>query len=242
MEDEYSANAARAAAEVTVQRRRRVSFPQEICFHETVRGGDVRELQNVLQEGGFDINSLSHCGVTALHQSALDGRLEIASLLISAGASLHTVCRDGWLPLHAAAAMGHVDIVEYFLALGVSPFSLTPLGETPRDLIEAEDEETRRVLLQAEQKVRKADRPRSSERRPIFRSREASDDSGLVLCDEDCDDEEKLRLSSASSGGREPAKSGRQTRGGVSMVRGSRVSESHRPAMAITISTEEVFL
>ncbi|XP_065193435.1 protein phosphatase 1 regulatory subunit 12A-like [Sycon ciliatum] len=160
------------------QRVRRVSFPQEICFHEAVKTGDLREVHILLVDGGFDKNSLSQSGISALHQCCLDGRLALVTALVTAGADVHKRDVDGWQPIHAASAMGNTEIVEFLLEHGAKPDALTPQNETPADLTEESDVSTRRVLAEYVRKLG-------------TRASFASADSGLAM-GEDSGDEDNL--------------------------------------------------
>ena len=161
--------------------RRRVSFPQEICFHEAVKCGDLREVHVLLVDGGFEMNSLSQSGISALHQCALDGRHALVAALVTAGADIHKRDVDGWQPIHAAAAMGNSEIVEYLLKHGAKADSLTPQNETPADLTEESDEATRSVLMQQLARSR-------------ARSSYSSADSGLATGDDSGDEDSPARI------------------------------------------------
>ncbi|NXR67907.1 NARPA protein, partial [Rhadina sibilatrix] len=54
-------------------------------------------------------------GQTALHQSVIDGNLELVKLLVKFGADIRLANRDGWSALHIAAFGGHQDIVLYLI-------------------------------------------------------------------------------------------------------------------------------
>lgn len=90
---------------------------QEV-FLKAVRKGDTTELQKILQrlEGALNINFYDKEGQTALHQSCMDGNLELVKLLIKFGADVRLANRDGWSALHIAAYGGHQDIALYLIA------------------------------------------------------------------------------------------------------------------------------
>ncbi|XP_064227496.1 notch-regulated ankyrin repeat-containing protein [Aotus nancymaae] len=55
-------------------------------------------------------------GQTALHQSVIDGNLELlVKLLVKFGADIRLANRDCWSALHIAAFGGHQDIVLYLI-------------------------------------------------------------------------------------------------------------------------------
>ncbi|KFM63428.1 notch-regulated ankyrin repeat-containing protein-like [Stegodyphus dumicola] len=90
---------------------------QEV-FLKAVRKGDTTELQKILQrwEGALNVNFYDKEGQTALHQSCMDGNLELVKLLVKFGADVRLANRDGWSALHIAAYGGHQDIALYLIA------------------------------------------------------------------------------------------------------------------------------
>lgn len=115
--------------------RRSVTFQPEVLLQEIVTEGDVTVVREMLSSGIVtDVNKMSPVGLTALHQSALDGNLPCAKTLVVNGADVNIVDSDGWTPLHAAAANGHTDIVRYLLLSGSDPTIRTDEGKTPYDL------------------------------------------------------------------------------------------------------------
>ncbi|XP_076316014.1 notch-regulated ankyrin repeat-containing protein-like [Tachypleus tridentatus] len=87
-------------------------------FLKAVRNGDTRELQSILQrwEGSVNVNFYDQTGQTALHQSCMNGNLELVKLLVKFGADARLANRDGWSALHIAAYGGHRDIALYLIA------------------------------------------------------------------------------------------------------------------------------
>nr|XP_005908708.1 PREDICTED: notch-regulated ankyrin repeat-containing protein [Bos mutus] len=80
--------------------------------------GNTQELQSLLQNMTnceFNVNSFGPEGQTALHQSVIDGNLELVKLLVKFGADIRLANRDGWSALHIAAFGGHQDIVLYLI-------------------------------------------------------------------------------------------------------------------------------
>ncbi|XP_012863145.1 notch-regulated ankyrin repeat-containing protein [Echinops telfairi] len=95
------------------------SAPQtQRIFQEAVRKGNTQELQSLLQNMTnceFNVNSFGPEGQTALHQSVIDGNLELVKLLVKFGADIRLANRDGWSALHIAAFGGHQDIALYLI-------------------------------------------------------------------------------------------------------------------------------
>ena len=87
-------------------------------FQEAVRSGNMGELRRILEDRhgkGVNINTYDQEGQTALHQSCLDGNLELVKLLVKFGADIRLANRDGWSPLHIATWGGHQDIALYLV-------------------------------------------------------------------------------------------------------------------------------
>ncbi|XP_062815209.1 notch-regulated ankyrin repeat-containing protein [Anolis carolinensis] len=87
-------------------------------FQEAVRAGNTAALQALLQGMSsceFNVNAFGPEGQTALHQSVIEGNLELVKLLVKFGADARLANRDGWSALHIAAFGGHQDIVLYLV-------------------------------------------------------------------------------------------------------------------------------
>ncbi|TRY95846.1 hypothetical protein DNTS_021383 [Danionella cerebrum] len=98
-------------ADMTCSARQRV-------FQEALRKGNTKELHSLLQNMTnceFNVNSFGPEGQTALHQSVIDGNLELVKLLVKFGADIRLANRDGWSALHIAAFGGHQDIALYLI-------------------------------------------------------------------------------------------------------------------------------
>jgi len=136
---------------------RRVRFPDEIVFEESIKeaGGEViiSMLRRVSVD--IDINRINMAGMTALHQAVLDSSLVVVRLLLIHGADINMSDADSWTPLHAAAANGHVDIARYLIAQGADRNRRTAEGETALDLVEEEDFKTLAVLMNTKEEVEK---------------------------------------------------------------------------------------
>ncbi|KAK3538529.1 hypothetical protein QTP86_006693 [Hemibagrus guttatus] len=98
-------------ADVSCSARQRV-------FQEALRKGNTAELHSLLRgmtNCEFNVNSFGPEGQTALHQSVIDGNLELVKLLVKFGADVRLANRDGWSALHMAAFGGHQDIALYLI-------------------------------------------------------------------------------------------------------------------------------
>ncbi|XP_043202066.1 protein phosphatase 1 regulatory subunit 27-like [Amphibalanus amphitrite] len=130
--------------------RRRVRFPDEVVFDESVKENDADAVVSMLRRASVDIdvNRINSAGLTALHQAALDGNLPVVRILTRFGADLNCRDTDSWTPLHAACSMGHHHVARYLLESGADPTLLTEDGERPLDLVDPSDLATVAVMLQ----------------------------------------------------------------------------------------------
>ncbi|ELT91023.1 hypothetical protein CAPTEDRAFT_156434 [Capitella teleta] len=87
------------------------------AFQDAVRNGDARQLLSILEERleKVNINFFDKEGQTALHQSCLDGNLELVKTLVRYGADVRLANRDGWNPIHIAFQGGHTAIALYLV-------------------------------------------------------------------------------------------------------------------------------
>ncbi|CAH1272307.1 NRARP [Branchiostoma lanceolatum] len=63
-------------------------------FQEAVKNGDTGSLRRLLAEKAVNVNVFDPEGQTALHQSVLDGNLELVKLLVKFGADVRLANRD----------------------------------------------------------------------------------------------------------------------------------------------------
>lgn len=76
-----------------------------------------------------------HFGSTLLHRAAMEGKTEIAGLLLDAGADPAAVdSLHGFTPAHWGALYGHGDLVRRLLAAGAPVDAKDPRGRTPWSL------------------------------------------------------------------------------------------------------------
>ena len=129
-----------------VTRRRSVTFQPEVLLQEIVTDGDAKAVSEMLESGVVsDVNKMSPAGLTALHQSAIDGNLECARALVINGANVNCTDCEAWTPLHAAAWQGHFEYVRFMLQAEADPTMKNEDGETAYDL--AKTGPIRKMLL-----------------------------------------------------------------------------------------------
>lgn len=138
-----------------LKRRKRVRFDRAAEFLAACASGDTDEAQVMLDEAeetrrrdGEDVPEIINCsnadGITALHQSCIDGSMEIVSFLLEHGASVNQVDSEGWTPLHVAASCGYPDIADFLVQRGASLTAVNCDGDVPLDI--ALDEATESLL------------------------------------------------------------------------------------------------
>ena len=131
---------------LTAGRRRSVTFQPEVLLQEMVLDGDLMAVKKILDSGTLeDINKLSPAGLSALHQSAIDGNLECAKALIASGANVNCVDCELWTPLHAAAMSGKIEVVRYLLGQGAESHLKNESHQTAYDV--AKTGPIRKLLL-----------------------------------------------------------------------------------------------
>lgn len=88
-------------------------------LHEATREGDVKKVKALLDEGA-NADQESDQGLTPLHWSALNGRKDLATVLLDHGADINARERyTGKLtPMAMALLMGYDDLVELMAARG----------------------------------------------------------------------------------------------------------------------------
>lgn len=80
---------------------------------------------------GADVNAKDRFGETPLSVAVVEGKSEIAKLLLAHGADVNTKSHWGWTPLHSAAEAGNSEIVKLLLAHGADVNAKSDVGKTP---------------------------------------------------------------------------------------------------------------
>ncbi|RDD39703.1 Protein phosphatase 1 regulatory subunit 12B [Trichoplax sp. H2] len=121
-------------------RRSKIKFGLGTMFFAAVSAFDETEVKRLLKQG-VDIDYCNNDGLTALHQSCMDGNDEMVSLLVENGADVNICDFEGWTPLIAASSLGHIDIARYLLEHKADISKVTVDGETAIDVAEGEEME-----------------------------------------------------------------------------------------------------
>ena len=88
-------------------------------FESVITNGDIDKVEDFLSKHSTDINiNQYNCeGRTALQQSCVDGKIELAKSLVKYGADHCLTNRDGFSTLQIAAFSGHPEMMMYILSL-----------------------------------------------------------------------------------------------------------------------------
>jgi len=165
--------------------KRRVRFPDEVMFEESIKDSDGDAIMSMLRRASvdIDIDRINMAGMTALHQAVLDDNLVMVRLLIQHGASVNKRDEDHWSPLHAAAANGLHNVARYLISQGADKEALTDEGEKAEDLVDPDDYKTIAVLLNTEEskeKDRRMSAVRGLKKEPAWFRRESIRRESLV--------------------------------------------------------------
>jgi ankyrin repeat protein len=97
---------------------------------EAAQSKDAATVKKLLKDGA-DVNAAQGDGMTALHWAALNGDVDMTSMLLYAGANVGAKTRiGGYTPLHLAAQVGHANVIAPLVAAGAQVTALTSTGAT----------------------------------------------------------------------------------------------------------------
>lgn len=85
---------------------------------KAVTAGDIVEVQRLIDSSKAVVNEANQQGMTPLHIASLNGRRDLAELLLNAGALCDQKDSQGLTPLLMAASRGYGDIIDLLLNHG----------------------------------------------------------------------------------------------------------------------------
>ncbi|NIG61562.1 tankyrase-2 isoform X4 [Pontoporia blainvillei] len=114
------------------------------CVYNNYKGRDFAGYNNLevaeyLLQHGADVNAQDKGGLIPLHNAASYGHVDVAALLIKYNACVNATDKWAFTPLHEAAQKGRTQLCALLLAHGADPTLKNQEGQTPLDLVSADD-------------------------------------------------------------------------------------------------------
>lgn len=100
-------------------------------IHDAVKAGDLAGVRRLLDARPELVKAANERGYTPLHIAALEGRLEVAALLLEKGAELEAKNPTGFTPLFLAVLGKRPETVKLLLERGADPNAPTRFQTTP---------------------------------------------------------------------------------------------------------------
>ncbi|XP_029953506.1 poly [ADP-ribose] polymerase tankyrase-2-like [Salarias fasciatus] len=97
------------------------------------------EVAEYLLQHGAEVNSQDKGGLIPLHNAASYGHVDVAALLIKYDACVNATDKWAFTPLHEAAQKGRTQLCALLLAHGADPALRNQEGQSPLDLVTADD-------------------------------------------------------------------------------------------------------
>ncbi|KAM9336972.1 poly [ADP-ribose] polymerase tankyrase-2 [Symphorus nematophorus] len=97
------------------------------------------EVAEYLLQHGAEVNSQDKGGLIPLHNAASYGHVDVAALLIKFDACVNATDKWAFTPLHEAAQKGRTQLCALLLAHGADPTLRNQEGQSPLDLVTADD-------------------------------------------------------------------------------------------------------
>ncbi|XP_076856793.1 poly [ADP-ribose] polymerase tankyrase-2-like isoform X2 [Brachyhypopomus gauderio] len=97
------------------------------------------EVAEYLLQHGAEVNSQDKGGLIPLHNAASYGHVDVAALLIRYNACVNAADKWAFTPLHEAAQKGRTQLCALLLAHGADPALRNQEGQSPLDLVTADD-------------------------------------------------------------------------------------------------------
>uniref|UniRef100_A0A8C9WJA1 Poly [ADP-ribose] polymerase n=1 Tax=Scleropages formosus TaxID=113540 RepID=A0A8C9WJA1_SCLFO len=97
------------------------------------------EVAEYLLQHNAEVNSQDKGGLIPLHNAASYGHVDVAALLIKYNACVNATDKWAFTPLHEAAQKGRTQLCALLLAHGADPTLRNQEGQSPLDLVTADD-------------------------------------------------------------------------------------------------------
>jgi ankyrin repeat protein len=108
---------------------------QWTALHFAAKNGHLQITKELLKMPGVEFDALSSIKRTPLHIACLNGRQEVAKVLIEKGAKVNAQDDDRSTPLHLAAEFGKTDTAAYLILEAKADCGLrNRYGYTPSDI------------------------------------------------------------------------------------------------------------
>jgi len=115
-------------------RPRRLQIPPATGQEQLQSTHDEEKIRTLISQGG-DVNIRNSKGLSPLHQTAIQGNVDLTRLLLEHGADADSQeTGSSYTPLHYAAEIGQVALCEQLIRYGADPDALNAEHNTPLHL------------------------------------------------------------------------------------------------------------
>ncbi|KAG8435238.1 hypothetical protein GDO86_013259 [Hymenochirus boettgeri] len=138
-----------AAKKGCVARLKKLCTPENVNCRDThgrhstplhlAAGYNNLEVAEYLLQHGADVNAQDKGGLIPLHNAASYGHVDVAALLIKYNACVNATDKWAFTSLHEASQKGRTQLCALLLAHGADPTLKNQEGQTPLDLVNADD-------------------------------------------------------------------------------------------------------
>ena len=92
--------------------------PLDGSLRSAVRDVDIDRVIELLANQHLEINGAGQNGITALHEAAVDGNINIMKALVDHGAKINVYDSEGFTPLDYAVFGGNFECASYLIENG----------------------------------------------------------------------------------------------------------------------------
>ncbi len=93
---------------------------KQMLLYRAIMTNDITTTDSLTSADGFDVNEVFQQGVPLLHLACMEGKLEIAEMLVSKGADVELKDIMGNTPAKAAILRGNPNLLEFLINKGIS--------------------------------------------------------------------------------------------------------------------------